>query len=1377
MSFRIFLAFVFLFFTISRLSAQPDQYKFIRIDNDKGLSNNQINCILEDNQGFMWFGTMTGLNRYDGNAFKTFRHDVRHATSLRDNYINAIYAGPEEKLWVVTRGGLTIYDPLTESFFPSTTRWLQKYALPDSGITKVVKDKIGDYWFVHATKGLFKYSPQTKVTQNLTESLHAGSVSDFVQDKSNDYWLIYRDGTLEKRSGKNWQVLFRNRHLGQQQVANRQGFHLFADNSNDLWIYQEDVPAGIFCFNSTTKVFQHYHRDSEKFKLNNDLVRSVIQNSDGKIWVGTDHGGVNIIDKKNNTIAYLLQNSDDESSISQNSIYSLYRNKANIIWVGTYKSGLSYYHPNNIKFPVYRYQATNPNSLPYNDINRLVEDARGNIYMGTNGGGLLYFDRKNNRFQQFQHDPKNSNSLSNNVIVGLYLDKKQNLWIGTYYGGLDKFDGKTFTHYQHNPKDPNSISDDRVWEIFEDSRNNLWVGTLGGGLELLDRKNETFRHYRMGQPKSVHSDFISSIIEDKAGNLWIGTAYGVDKLDRKTGEFIHYVNSNHSATGLSNNNIITVMEDSRGLIWMGTNEGLNIFDKKKNAFRSFRKEDGLPDNSIQGIVEDNQHTVWLATQNGISNVTVKQNSAATSFTLHFKNYDVSDGLQEKAFNNNAFLKTRSGDLLFGGSNGFNIFHPGKLEVNKRIPPVVLTDFQIFNQFVEAGDSLNGRVLLTKNINEVKEITLRHHENMFSIAFAALNFLQPEKNKYAYKLEGFNDQWLSVDNQVRKATFTNLDPGTYIFRVKASNNDGLWNATGAALRITILPPFWKTNLAFAFYILLFLAALWLARKIVQTQERLKYKLVQEREEAQRRQELDTLKIRFFTNISHEFRTPLTLILSPLEKMLKEATADGNKITQLKLIYRNARRLLNLVNQLLDFRKMEVQEIVLHPSQIDVIPFIREIAFSFSDISENKNIQFTFQTGMEHLVTNIDQDKMEKILFNLLSNAFKFTPEGGKVSVEVSVADFNNDPDRKNLVIQVKDTGIGIPPEDQENVFKRFFQSDIPGSMVNQGSGIGLAITKEFVKLHQGEITIQSAPGAGTCFTIMLPVVQEVFTPVNGNVVTSEIQTLTTGISEVKVNGTKNFGKKPVILLVEDNEDFRFYLKDNLSVFYQVVEAANGKQGWQQAVTLAPDLIVSDILMPEMDGITFSRKLKKDPRTAGIPVILLTANATEEQRLLGYETGASDYITKPFNFEILLSRIKYLIAQQVAFRTALQHKMEVKPQDIVITPLDEKLIQKAIAFTEQNIANPDFSVEELSRELGMSRVYLYKKLLAITGKAPLEFIRTVRLKRAAQLLTESQLTVAEVAYEVGFNNPKYFTKYFKQEFNELPSAYATGKRVKV
>ena len=649
--------------------------------------------------------------------------------------------------------------------------------------------------------------------------------------------------------------------------------------------------------------------------------------------------------------------------------------------------------------------------------------------------------------------------------------------------------------------------------------------------------------------------------------------------------------------------------------------------------------------------------------------------------------------------------------------------------------------------------------------------------MFSVAFAALSFLQPEKNQYVYKLEGFTEQWLPVDNNVRKITFTNIDPGTYYFHVKASNNDGIWNEKGSSIKITILPPFWKTNLAYTFYALFFVLGLILSRRIIQSQERLKFKLAQERQEAQRRHELDLLKIRFFTNVSHEFRTPLSLILSPIEKILKENPESGH-LPQLQLIQRNTRRLLNLVNQLLDFRKMEVQEIALHPTTGDIIPFIKEVAFTFSDLSENKNIKFQFVTQLESLEATFDQDKIEKVLNNLLSNAFKFTPEGGWVTIEVKLEEskFSDTFPSKNFIIQVKDSGIGISEENQEKIFKRFFQSEIAGSMVNQGSGIGLAITKKFVRLHKGRIFVESVPGKGSCFTVILPIAHaEAFKPA----ITSEaipIRVLRPASLEPDISRMKA-SKKPVILLIEDNEDFRFYLKDNLSLYYEVKEAVNGQQGWQQVLSLLPNLVVSDITMPEMDGLTLNRKIRKDPRTAHIPVILLTANATEDQKLAGYEMGANAYITKPFNFEILLAQIKNLVAQQTTYRQALEPKREINPQEITITSLEEKLIQKAIAITEKQMGNPDFSVEELSRELGMSRVNLYKKLLAITGKAPLEFIRTIRLKRAAQLLRESQLTIAEVAYEVGFNNPKYFTKYFKEEFKELPSLYAIKNKEKV
>jgi DNA-binding response OmpR family regulator/nitrogen-specific signal transduction histidine kinase len=541
----------------------------------------------------------------------------------------------------------------------------------------------------------------------------------------------------------------------------------------------------------------------------------------------------------------------------------------------------------------------------------------------------------------------------------------------------------------------------------------------------------------------------------------------------------------------------------------------------------------------------------------------------------------------------------------------------------------------------------------------------------------------------------------------------------------------------------------------------MAALLVTRRLIQQRERLKFAIEQERQEAQRMHDLDMMKLKFFTNVSHEFRTPLTLILTPVEKLMKAANDDQR--TQFQLIHRNARRLLNLVNQLLDFRKLEVQEIKFNPFEGDIIKFISETTFSFSDMSEKKDIKLDFKSSLESLETIFDQDKLEKVLFNLLSNAFKFTPEHGSVSVLVN--EFQQ-AEGKWLEIKVIDTGIGISPDKQEKIFERFFQSDLPASMVNQGSGIGLSITKEFVRVHEGYITVESEVGKGSCFTVSIPVKS----------VTMHETTSVVNEDVAPVWDESQQSEAPILLLVEDNEDFRFYLKDNLRLHYRIVEARNGKEGWNQALSALPDLIVSDVMMPEMNGIELCRKIRNDTRVSHIPVILLTARTTEEQKMEGFEIGADDYITKPFNFEILQSRIRNLIQKRESFQKDFRKQIEIKASHVNITSLDEKLIERAIKCVEDNISDTNFSVEDLSRELGMSRVHLYKKLLALTGKSPLEFIRVIRLQQAAQMLEKSQLTVSEIAYKVGFNNPKYFTKYFKEEYKMLPSAYAAERRIK-
>jgi signal transduction histidine kinase/DNA-binding response OmpR family regulator len=910
------------------------------------------------------------------------------------------------------------------------------------------------------------------------------------------------------------------------------------------------------------------------------------------------------------------------------------------------------------------------------------------------------------------------------------------------------------------------------------------VGTLAAGLDRFDRENNRFIHYRPGAPNSVRSGYISELMEDKEGNLWVGTAFGIDVLDAATGQFRHYGNVAGNPASLSNDNVISIFEDSRGFLWVGTREGLNLLDRRRQTFSTFRTADGLPDNTILTILEDNDHNLWLSTPSGLSNMIVSPDAHHVGrYSFRYKNYDESYGLQGREFNENAALKTRTGELLFGGAGGFNLFDPQQLGASARNPVLVLTDLQLFNKTVGIGEPFNGHTPLPQSITESREITLRYNENVFSIGFAVLDLLNAEKVKYAYKLEPFNKDWLVSDDKTRKAVYTNLDPGKYTFKVRTANDEGAWNDQALELGITILPPFWKTPLAYTLYVLLLAGILVLARRMILQRAHMRFALEQERKEAHRLHELDRMKTRFFTNVSHEFRTPLSLILTPLDKIIKH-TRDPQEQDQLHLIHRNARRLLNMVNQLLDFRKLEMQELRLNAVSGDIVPFIRELSFSFTDMAGKKNIDFSFHSELHSLPVSFDQDKLERILFNLLSNAFKFTPEHGRVEVALALAPGSP----RHLRLIVKDTGIGIDKDQREKIFERFFQSDLPGSMLNQGSGIGLSITREFVKLHDGVIRVESEPGQGSCFTVLLPVPDDA-TPVFVLSVANPPSSATGPSSTAPIAGPPAITpdprsasatplsatpphpntKKPQVLLVEDNEDFRFYLKDNLKEFFIILEAADGKEGWQKTLGAHPDLVVSDISMPEMNGIDLCRKIKADSRTSFIPVILLTALIGEEQQLKGLETGANDYMTKPFNFEILLSKIRNLLTQQDTARKTWQRQVQAHPAGAPAESPDEKFIRQALDLVERNISNPDFSVEAMSRALFLSRVALYKKILALTGQTPIEFIRSIRLKRAAQLLEKSRFTIAEIAYEVGFNNPKYFSRYFKAEFGMLPSAY--------
>jgi len=1379
MRFKVYLAIILFVIMQQWLYAQNTAYQFSHLDITNGLSVNQVNSIFKDSNGFMWFGTISGLNRYDGYKFRVFKHSANNPNSLADNSVTGIFEGPEKKLWIKTHIGFSIYNSTTETFSNDVARELAKYKVLTDQLTLIKKDKRGNFWFLTNNEGLYCYDPKNNTTSffnsagnNSIAILHSDAITDVVEDNHNFMWLIYADGKIDKLDPLTNTIISSSNKLAK---ANNNKPELYSgtfDHNDNLWLYAASSPIGVYRYHIDTDTLDHFTTETGEIRLNYNVIYNIILGDDNKIWIGTDHGGINRVDPITNSIQYLLNREDDPKSLQGNSVV-LYKDNTGIIWAGTFKQGISYYHKSIIKFPLIRHYVSDVKSLPYEDVDCFADDTGGNLWIGTNGGGLLNYNSATKKYVQFKHDPNDPNSLANDIVISLCIDHEHKLWIGTYFGGLDCFDGKRFIHYRHNDNIPSSISDDRVYSIMEDSSLKLWVGTFAGSTNIFDRPSNSFLHpnYQM------LSNYTAVIYEDKQKNIWIGRDRGIDFI--KNGKSIakHYVNNPNNPNSLIGNDVNSIIQDSKGIIWIGTKDGISILNAQSGKFYNLNETNGLPGNDVLKVLEDNNGKIWISTTNGLASI--RSVKAGGNYKFQINKFDEFDGLQGREFNAYSAFKTQNGQLIFGGAHGFNMFNPQNINITKSKPQLLFTDFQLFNKSVAVGDTIKGNVLLKSSITNTKNLTLSHNENDFSIEFAACEYFNPDKIVYQYMLEGFDKQWLSAPNNTRKATYTNLDAGDYVFKVKAGNINDPENTSTITLNIKVLPPFWKSPLAYLVYFVSAVCLLFYIRhkgilklknefRIKQEKLEGERKLENEREEARRMHQLDLMKIKFFTNVSHEFRTPLSLILSPIDDLIK-TTDKPEQQNHLVMIKRNGKRLLNLVNQLLDFRKMEYNELKLCLKKGDIIQFIKEVSSSFTDVAHQKQIQYLFESEVNSFITNFDHDKIERILFNLLSNSFKFTPSGGYISVmlNLSAPDVFAQ-DQKILEIKVIDTGIGIPVENQEKIFERFFQDNMPESLLNQGSGIGLSITKEFIKMHGGTIKIESEPDYGTCFIIELPVGDLN----DGHLVAAPEQEEASYAIVQNADSTHLSAKKSTVLLIEDNDDLRFYLKDNLKHSFHIIEAVNGKDGWQKALALHPKLIVSDVSMPEMNGLDLCKKIKGDSRTAQIPIILLTALTGQEDQLAGLDSGANDYIVKPFNFEILLSKIHSLLRIQKTY----QKQAEVEAQDIVVVSEDEKFLKNAFASIEKNITNPNFSVEELSRNLNLSRVSLYKKLLTLTGKTPVDCIRTIRLKRAVQLLEKSKLSIANVAYEVGFNNAAYFAKVFKEEFGMLPSEYIIEMRSK-
>jgi len=1328
---------------------------FRNLDESLGLANSNVLSMIRDADGMMWYGTAYGLYRYDGTRTKAYFNE-KDSTSISNHNVAKLFLGPEDKLWVMNVNGIfDIYDPKTEIFSRGVNVFKSKYNLASDSVGMLLKDRQNRFWFTHPTKGISIYNEATQETTYLRNSAKVGALSSdmiaaVAEAPDGFIWVVNRSGAIEILD-PNQLIVTQTLQLPKEEIPPFAFYEIMIDSDGDAWIFDPDRNLGVFRVDSFTHQIESISEQAGTYPLNNNMVKAIVEAKNGEIWLGTDHGGINVIDKKEKTMMYLTGENGQSDLMPHNVVYSLYKDNEDIIWVGTHKQGVSYYHNGLLRFSHIRKNFTDANSLPFNDVNSFAEDNQGNLYIGTNGDGLYYHDRKTNTYKHFKHDPNDPKSLVGDVIVDLIIDHDGVLWIGTYLNGLGSFDGKEFSNYSFTSEGENGIPGPSIWKLFEDSQHNIWIGTLRSGVSVLDPSRENFQNHSAGSaPYYINNQYITGFTEDSAGNIWVAGGSGLNVLNPETGHYAFY--SDSQDIGLQDSKISEIFTDNQNVLWVATLSGLHYFNTKDSSFVHWGENDGLPTDYLVDMLEDDQGNLWISSQSGISYAEVDR--SANPFRITFQNFDQKDGLQASLFNKNAALKTSKSEFIFGGPNGYNIFKSENFAFERNNPPVLFTDFQLFNEEVKIGDNIGNRVLLPQSLENMEKLVLRHDENIFSIGFSALNYLYPEKNRYRYKLLGFNEDWIYLNDDLAKVTFTNLDPGYYTLVVQPGTVLDGWSPNEYTLQIEILGPFWKTPIAYILYFLFCVAIVLYFRNQLLTRQREKFDLEEAEREAKRVQDLDRLKTKFFTNLSHEFRTPLSLILTPTDHLISQ-TENSVLLNQYKIIQRNARRLLKLINQLLDVKNVENGGLIFHPSEGDVVQFVKEGVADFFELSEDKHILLGFESNISSQQAIFDRVKLEKILFNLLSNAFKFTKEDGQIAVNLEIHEEVGE--KGMMTLAVSDTGIGISRAMQGKIFERFFTTEGQSDKLNQGSGIGLSLAQDFARAMNGEIAVESEPGKGSTFTLKVPIM------------------LMNYDDQPEVTEERNdFNQRDVILIAEDHAEFRNYLRDCLSDTYQVILASNGLEAWKLAQQHIPDLIISDLMMPQMDGKELCEKVKTNLTTSHIPVILLTAKKSEETIVQGLDSGCNLYLTKPFNLEILQLSIKNLLKERHVIQEQNRNRIEVNPSEISVVSMDDQLIQKAISVVEQNIDDSELSVEFLSKELAMSRVHLYKKLQSLTGKSPIEFIRLIRMKRAAQLLMKSQLNVSEVAYSVGYNNAKYFTKHFKAEFSVIPSEFAAQQQ---
>ncbi len=1314
--------YILLFLLLNMICAfQTKGHDFKWLDVKMGLADNTVNSICKDRYGFMWFATNNGLSRYDGFRFK---HYLTVSIGLYNNKISQVSEDAAGNIWIHFNNEILFYNrekDQLEKDLQSKLGWLE---LPGK-VEQLFVDHNRNLWCKsHSTLAFYDY----KVKQKSVFTLPENDRIKWMECRDGHAFILFESGLVGK-------IDFSTNSIKRELTVELSSyFHqkIYIDQAYKVWFYTAYSPENVLRqYNPQSKEWKVL---TDKSKHICDFITTIIDVGNGDIWIGTVDAGISIYHSQTKTFTNLIYEKDNPFSLPSNHMECFYKDNDDVVWVGTSKRGVAYTSLNNIVF-----ERDKISGLI--DISCITEDNKGNLWLGSDGEGLV---RINIESKNRIHFNAKKGDIPTNLIICSFLDSKNRIWFGTFGGGVFYNENNHFSSL----KTPNQIMANlikNVRSIEEDAAGNIWLGTINNGLFCVD-SNGNIEHYSI-ENTSLPTNSITDLHCNFDQNLYIGTGSGLCIMNTQT-RMLSVLRSNRKGTQLLPNNLINcIYRDGHNRLWVGEQHGLYVFDWAQDSVFHLTTENGLSHNFIRGIAEDRNKNIWVTTDFGITNIVVVNDPMSKAPLFRCYRYFDEDGIGNIAFNNHSIFCNQKGEILMGGMGGYIKTAPTSFQYKQANSKVIFTALNINNNPIEVGDTIGkNRIVLPKNIQLASKITLDYSDNNFSIDVSSMNYESPRKTRFAYRLST-DAQWIKLTGNT--IYFNKLPAGVYHLEVKASNNEGNWIDEPSSLMIRVNPPFWMSTRAYILYLLLFFISN--AIIILRTQKKIKLKMQMQTLELNvaKQQEINEAKMRFFTNISHDLRTPLSLIITPLEKILGTGVSDKSIKEDLERIHRNAVFMVEEVNQLLDLRKLDNGDNYLNLSHGDLPVFVKEVCNAFDYHPNKKGIRLEVILKSSFIQMDFDRNKIQRIVMNLLSNAFKYNVENGRVEVTV---DRVLGAEGELARIQVADTGIGILDENKTKIFERFYQEAHETAYI--GSGIGLHIVQEYVLLHGGKVEVKDNIRQGSLFIVTLPI-------------SAALQQLDTHEDETDIQTEDETDTELPILVVEDNDDFRQFIINCLKERFQVIAAPNGQKALNMMAKQPVQIVISDIMMPVMDGLELCNRIKQDIRFSHIPVILLTARTGNEHILKGLQEGADDYITKPFNLDILLLRINKIIEwgknNHKKFKVA-----EIEPSEITISTLDEQLISKAIALVEENLSKAEFSVEELSAALGMSRGHFYKKLIAITGIAPLEFIRTLRIKRGRQLIEKSQLNISEIAYKVGLS-PKQFAKYFKEMYGELPSSY--------